>query len=441
MIENRTSWLHTVRWSPDGALIATGDNDGTVRLWNAADGAMHAELVASPRVYHLNFSPDSTRLLTSSERLVQLWRLDRLPPRDGILAINPMSSPPLVAPLHTNVYAAPLESERSWQDYDDQYRLPGSGHRHVYQHGDIQLAVDSFYIAISPDGARSLRIDHTSGSAVLEDRSAGTTIRDWPHAPLYRAIWSPAGDRLLVITRAGDYQLHDAATLDAVATMGDPVRLEDVTNTRVHGGAEFSPDGRLLVTGRRDGRIDLWDGRTGALVRKLGNHEGGAISITLSPNLEYVATGGLDATAQVRRLEDGQLVSTMVGHLDTIHDLDFHPDGRRLLTTGRDDLLKLWDVETGREVMTVFSLPTDRMLLASGFTADGRTVYTAASDLTVYLAGSMDWTVQGTRGDIVRAMELEKRRNHLGDAVEPEDVDMDIEAFLDMVPNARGAGR
>jgi hypothetical protein len=91
--------------------------------------------------------------------------------------------------------------------------------------------------------------------------------------------------------------------------------------------------------------------------------------------------------------------------------------------------------------MTVFSLPTDRMLLASGFTADGRTVYTAASDLTVYLAGSMDWTVQGTRGDIVRAMELEKRRNHLGDAVEPEDVDMDIEAFLDMVPNARGAGR
>jgi WD40 repeat protein len=131
----------------------------------------------------------------------------------------------------------------------------------------------------------------------------------------------------------------------------------------------------------------------------------------------------------------------MVGHLDTIHDLDFHPDGRRLLTTGRDDLLKLWDVETGREVMTVFSLPTDRMLLASGFTADGRTVYTAASDLTVYLAGSMDWTVQGTRGDIVRAMELEKRRNHLGDAVEPEDVDMDIEAFLDMVPNARGAGR
>ncbi|MDR0902033.1 MAG: protein kinase, partial [Opitutaceae bacterium] len=62
-------------WSPDGATLAVGCNDGGVYLWDAATGAQQRVLDAHRnRVTHFAFSPDGKILATTSQdKKISLW--------------------------------------------------------------------------------------------------------------------------------------------------------------------------------------------------------------------------------------------------------------------------------------------------------------------------------------------------------------------------------
>jgi WD40 repeat protein len=70
----------TVAYSPSGALIATGQDDFTARLWRASDGAPVRTLVNNTghtkSVLGLAFSPDETMVATcSADKTVKIWRV------------------------------------------------------------------------------------------------------------------------------------------------------------------------------------------------------------------------------------------------------------------------------------------------------------------------------------------------------------------------------
>ncbi len=65
----------SVAFSPDGARLATGSWDYTVKLWDAATGKEITTLRGYPRgVTSVAFSPDGARLATGSiDTTVKLW--------------------------------------------------------------------------------------------------------------------------------------------------------------------------------------------------------------------------------------------------------------------------------------------------------------------------------------------------------------------------------
>ncbi len=81
-LDGRT--LLDVAWSLDGALLASGNLDGTADLWRATDGALLATLAGhTDRVAALEFSPDGRWLVTASwDHSARRWSLDpvRSPP-------------------------------------------------------------------------------------------------------------------------------------------------------------------------------------------------------------------------------------------------------------------------------------------------------------------------------------------------------------------------
>jgi WD40 repeat protein len=73
-----------VNFSPDGSTIATGNTDGTVRLYDAASGAPRLTLRGHEWwVTSVDFSPDGTKLASQSAGTVRVWALDV----DDLLAI------------------------------------------------------------------------------------------------------------------------------------------------------------------------------------------------------------------------------------------------------------------------------------------------------------------------------------------------------------------
>ncbi|CAE6455777.1 unnamed protein product [Rhizoctonia solani] len=75
-LNGHTDDVNSVSYSPNGALIASGSDDGTIIVWDAYTGAQ----VLGPLVGHslwvrsVNFSPDSTRLVSgSSDKTIRIW--------------------------------------------------------------------------------------------------------------------------------------------------------------------------------------------------------------------------------------------------------------------------------------------------------------------------------------------------------------------------------
>lgn len=89
---------------------------------------------------------------------------------------------------------------------------------------------------------------------------------------------------------------------------------------------------------------------------------------------------GADGTAKVWDLESGEELVTLRGHDDLVSQVAVSRDGTRVATTSDDGTAKLWDLATGRELLT---LSGHDLLFAVAFGPDGRLLATTSPDGTV----------------------------------------------------------
>jgi WD40 repeat protein len=88
-------------------------------------------------------------------------------------------------------------------------------------------------------------------------------------------------------------------------------------------------------------------------------HELAVVSVTISPDSAYLATGSKDKSIKLWQIENGREVRSFLGHEKTVNDLAFSPDGNFILSAGQDKTARLWNVATGEEV---FSITTSNFL-------------------------------------------------------------------------------
>ena len=60
-----------------------------------------------------------------------------------------------------------------------------------------------------------------------------------------------------------------------------------------------------------------------------------------------------DNTLKVWDLESGRELRTLEGHSDWVYGVAVSPDGRRAVSASADNTLKVWDLESGRELRTL----------------------------------------------------------------------------------------
>jgi WD40 repeat protein len=105
---------------------------------------------------------------------------------------------------------------------------------------------------------------------------------------------------------------------------------------------------KTIAVGASDGSIYLLDLDTLSLKHTMrGAHNLSVFSVAWSPDGRYLLSGGRDALLQVWDAEqDFALVSSQAAHLFTINHLQFAPDGRHFATASRDKSIRIWDSTT-----------------------------------------------------------------------------------------------
>jgi len=139
--------------------------------------------------------------------------------------------------------------------------------------------------------------------------------------------------------------------------------------------AEFSPDGRHVVTASWDGRTRVWDAASGRRLAVYGWSEGRVDFATFSPNGHRVLTTSDDSTAKVFEVATGRELAEL-RHADVVSAAAFSPDGQEVVTASYDHTARLWDAATGRALS---ELRHRGEVESAVFSSDGRWVVTASS--------------------------------------------------------------
>jgi eukaryotic-like serine/threonine-protein kinase len=280
----------SVAYAPDGQRVASGCDDGKLRVWEAATGKLLAEFEhPSTFIWSVAWSPDGQQIAAAlGNGTAQLWD---------------------------------AATGRALSVF--------KGHTHN--------RVDA--IAFAPDG-KTLATGSRDGTARLWEVATGRELLVLkPNANWVNTVaFSPHG-RWLATGHGGTpaIKLWDLAT-------GRELHAFDDSLDAVWAVA-FSPDGQRLVSGQKYfGSAYLWDTRTGQLIAKRAGHRGEVKAVAYAPNGTLIATASADRTIKLWDAQTFEERATLKGNTGSVWSVAFAPDSLHLISGDSENTLKHWDL-------------------------------------------------------------------------------------------------
>jgi hypothetical protein len=104
-----------------------------------------------------------------------------------------------------------------------------------------------------------------------------------------------------------------------------------------------SRDGKYIATGSEDSTVRVWSIK-GQLLQILKGHRDWVNSVAISPNGKYIVSGSADGTVRLWSIE-GKLLKTFKNHQEEVYSVAFSPDGKYIATGSQDNTMRLWSIE------------------------------------------------------------------------------------------------
>jgi len=112
---------------------------------------------------------------------------------------------------------------------------------------------------------------------------------------------------------------------------------------------KLSPDGKLLIIGKKDSIAKVLNFETGKKVFDLKGHAGAVLCFDFSPDGKIIATGSSDKTVKLWNSTNGKLIKTLKGHWEMVFSVHFNKTGKKILSSGWDGDAYIWNVKTGKK--------------------------------------------------------------------------------------------
>lgn len=375
--------IFSLAFSPNG-ILAMGDSNGEVRLYQVADGQQQIQSIAS-LVGHTNwvvslaFSYDGSILVSSStDCTVKLWDVNTgeclqtlQGHSNGVFSVAFTPDARIIASGSDDC------SIRLWSVSTGECLkiLPGTSWAKS--------------IAFSPD-AKTLVSGGNDNTIKLWDVSNGQVVKTFQghHDGIKAIAFSPCGK----IVASGS---HDRTIKLWNVSTGQTLKTLEGHSDRVWSVA-FSPCGRMLASGAWDRTARLWDVHTGQALRVFQGHTNWVLIVAFSQS-DTLVSGSYDQTIRFWSVRGGQALKTLQGYTNQILSVTFSPDSQTLASGCHDHTIRLWNVREGQALRT-FQGHTN-WVLAVAFNPQGNALASASYDRTIRLwsikAGQCLKTLQG----------------------------------------------
>jgi len=283
VIDAHKKWVNWLAWEPYIAdttctRLASASKDGTVRVWDRANGRCVAVLSGhSNSVSTIRWGGEGLLYSGSHDRTVKVW-----------------------APLESKLVRS-LEGHAHWVNCLG-LSTDGALRGGPYDHRGVAPTEE-------PRGLEAARQRYENARGAAEMLASGSddfTI----------FLWNPTSSKKPVARLTGHVQLVNAVC--------------------------FSPDGQWLASGSFDGAVRLWAARTGKFTATLRGHVGAVYQLCWSSDSRLLASGSKDSTVKVWEVRTRKLKEDLPGHADEVYAVDWSPDGERVASGGKDRNLKMW---------------------------------------------------------------------------------------------------
>ncbi len=450
-LTGHTNGITALTFSSDNRTLASGSADGTVRFWNIKKGKSLPIRITGHTIQMetVTFYKDSNTLVSvAHDGVVSFWDVKTLQQTDTKTLQktypNPIRDFPAeglqywlstvaFSPDGTKIISAGVKGHRIFSGEflstayiaDLSVRLSDVKTGHEVQTMDTAGGATS--ITFSPDGKtvalgvhdKILVWNTDTGDTFdipLDKLSFNIThlnqddISKFPHHiqskmsafnPEVVALVFLDDKRIISGTKDGKIQMWDVETgvpLDENDISKFPLDFQSKTFRPEAAVLVFSPNGKRIISGTKDGKVQMWEAETGVLLTDLFvGEEPKAVGISKNTHYNEViltvavsSDGNLIAIASNKRIQllhllpdqknallkeipysgtafafshdntllviglkngkielcdtkTGNILTTLGGHTATVKSLIFSPDGKTLVSTGEDGTILLWD--------------------------------------------------------------------------------------------------
>lgn len=413
--------ISSVAFHPNGKIIASGSYDKTVRLWDVETGEQHLWTLSrfDDAVIAVAFSSDGNTLaIGSKDSTIRLWRLaDRL--YLSMLRLYRGEKEPTHAIAfspdnRTIVSGSQVGTVRFWDVFRRWNTHTITGH---YRRGLESVAFSPDNNTVASGGSDAvIRVWHAD-TGTLQREIIGHKDR------INSVAFSPDGNTIASGSNDGTARLWDA---DTGAALHKLINIVGHVNT-----VAFTSDGKILVcemtmgdwTARnyeRSSRIYLFDVETGAAHRTIKafnaplptlsynpefnptEHTFPINRIAVSPNGKVIASSGDDDTIRLWDVETGEHLRVLSNQAEYVNSIAFSPDGTILASVGAGDdngefvtQIHLRDITNGMVLRTINTSRDDNYSIR--FSPDGSILASGSSNNTLRL-----WNVH--HGTLIRTL-------------------------------------